>query len=181
MAADSPADLPSRVLVVRRTRELRRWLSVVGFTVAGVILTLSSGVESKVVGVAAIVFFGGLGIPLLAAQMLRPPRLELDATGFTLSQLPRRTFRRSWGEVSHFTATGVNVPGPFGLRRTRPVLISYSTSRQDKAQLRRVNRWTTNGDEGLPTGFGGMGAAQLAELLNHYRDTARSTDRHYFS
>ena len=149
-------------------------LIAVVFVVIGVVFVIfhpplvfnSSGL-TEVVGAAAVMFFGVLGIPAIIYQLVKPQRLTVDDDGFAMtSPFKRFAIERTWTECSPFdvrqlTATRANQ------------LVVWSTQRTDKASLRAFSRrMTGGGDESITPGYGGLSAKQLATLLNAYRDRA---------
>ena len=100
---------------------------------------------------AGIVFFG-LGDIVFVIQVIRPSLLVLDADGFQSRVLFRRSgYKRKWVDCSVFTPTSMGATK----------LVTYSTA--------------TGGNEAVQTGYGGLSADQLADLMNRYRDEKRTS------
>lgn len=104
--------------------------------------------------------YGAFFAVLHALSLVRPVTLRLDADGFVLPDLLRRPHRHQWTQVSDFVTWG---PGK------RKVAVLYS-SQGDRRPLRFLSIFLTGGDALIPAGFGGQSSAQLADLMNDYRD-----------
>lgn len=153
MATATP--LPLRLRTSRR-KMLLLLFGCAAFVAAGVfVLPQSPGAAW-----GAIVFFG-LGIPIALVNLLPGSSyLELDARGFTMCSLFRKSFHR-WEDVAEF------FPLPMG--RARPmVALRYAPSYQGQAAGRSLAK-ALAGAEGALADTYGMSAADLAALLNKVR------------
>jgi hypothetical protein len=156
MSDPTPDDLAPMTLAMSRKRTIVFLVIALAFVTVGFSILPSR----PVLGWVDFVFFG-LGVIIFALQLAVPSVLTLDAEGFQSRVLfQRKGLKRSWAECSEFRAS------PAGASR----LVVYSTLHRDHATLRRVNLGIAGGDEGIQSGFGGLNAAQLAQLLNRYRD-----------
>ena len=111
-----------------------------------------SYVTARVVGVLGIVVFGAVGIPSGIYQMVKPLRLTIDDNGFKVKpQIGYKPIERSWSECN-----------PFAVVKETSVLSRRVAISGVDGSARRTIR----------PGYGHLSAAQLATLLNSYRDRA---------
>ncbi len=123
-----------------------------------------------------LVFFG-VGVVLFAAELLSPSRLTLDRRGFSYQPRWRRKAHAvAWTECSPFSMWEYSATNSRFTRPVESVMFHVTTARS--TAVRRVTENVTGGagGEGLRAGFGGLGGAELAALLNRYRD-AYASDR----
>jgi hypothetical protein len=152
---------PPLRLYMPRKRMVRYLILSVVFVAAGVVILPQNAWAAW----SAIGFFG-LGVVVFTVQLVHPSVLLLDDDGFEPHVLLRhRGSRRQWNECSPFAASGT---GP-------AQLVVYSTTRKNLTALRAVNSTLGGGDEGVQAGFGGLNAAELAQLMNRYRDARMNT------
>jgi hypothetical protein len=131
---------------------------------AATIIALAYGVlvlrAAPTVGLA-FMFLAGIAIFIVAVRIVRPTTLTLDADGFT----QRTPFRRAalvmtWQGSSAFSEVQVRAA----------YMIVYKTTQQHPTALRSARAALAGGDEKVRLGFGGLSGAELAQLMNRYRE-----------
>jgi hypothetical protein len=100
--------------------------------------------------------FGGVGVVAAILELIRPSYLRLEPQGFTSWRLFRPTRRGTWADSSPFSTVEVS----------RQSLIAYLPDGGSSSSPAR------GPEKYLAPGYGGLTAAQLADLLNEYRDRA---------
>jgi hypothetical protein len=156
-------ELPRRELAVPVRRSLPMWLPVIVACAVGVGAGLGNGLEGPRALVAVI---GLAGLVLAAVALLRPPTLVLDAAGFSLRTPLGERWRMAWADCGEFRpwhgSTVVWASPAEAVRRPRAAAGWRKRAGEDA-------------DVGLVSHFGGLGAVDLAALLNRYRLAATNT------
>ncbi|MCL2781263.1 MAG: hypothetical protein FWD74_07210 [Actinomycetia bacterium] len=154
MASD---EVGSRPLVL--SHEMPAWPVVVCavLTAAGAVYAACGEV---IVGVVGVALFGAASL-LGAAEQYQPDRLELTDSGIAVRSVLRwRNMRWAWSEFSEFFPREF----VFGIGT-----VGYRLARTSRHPVRRLNRWVYGVDGTFNYRYGGLGAMELADLLNRYR------------
>lgn len=151
--------LPSRELSVPVRFSLPVWSPVVLASAIAVGVGVVHGLTG---GKIPLVVVGVLGLLLAAIALLRPPTLVLDATGVALRTPLGERWRRSWAECEEF--------------RSWRTFVVWNSAAEATRFPRRAAAWRkrAEADAGIVAQFGGLGAAELADLLNRYRSATIS-------
>jgi hypothetical protein len=153
--------LPLR-LRTRRRANLLLLLGCIAFVAGGVLVRDSNPAAAY----AAIGFFG-LGVAIALVNLLPGSSyLELDARGFTICQLFRKSFLR-WQDIAEFF--------PFAIDGAKPIVaVRFAPSYRGLAAVRRFATQIAGAEGALPETYG-LSAAELARLLNQVRAEQSST------
>jgi hypothetical protein len=160
-AADILAGFPGPVTL---HPSLRRW----GLIFAGSALFAIGGewmIRSGAFGGwLVLIFFGAVTVVAAVAMLPGAGALTLDATGFEVISLYRRS-RTRWQEASDFTA--VRIPPS----RQRFVVFN---NRQVNRKLARINTFIAGRNASLPDTYG-LSPDDLARVMTQWRERAAAT------
>ncbi len=149
--------------------DTRKWLLILLFAAAGVVVAQLSGSDMKggVFGYWFVLVFGSVG-SLIAAIQLIPgsSSLKLDRAGITITKVFRKRFV-PWCECSEFKVWAVDDPY-YWLFRSRSEFVLFSSGRSDRNA--EANKKLFGEDDSLPDTYG-MSAQALCDLLNEWRRT----------
>jgi len=150
-------DLPTRELPVPVRASLPVWLPIV---LSGAIAVGVGVIGGLSAGKALLAAVGLIGLLLSAIALLRPPTLILDAAGLALRTPLGVRWRRAWSECGEF--------------RPWRTFVVWSGDLEAAHAPRRAAAWRkrADADAGLAAQFGGLSAADLADLLNRYRSAS---------
>lgn len=156
-----------QVFRVSRRRMMVFLIGCLVFVLLGLGILSHGGVGGWGLGGLCVVFFG-LGIPLSIANLIAPPRLQLDLARFQAWQpLGQRTSAR-WVNCGPFTAQS----------QTRTAsLIVFDCSEMRNRRLVGLNRAFVGQGRAVQGNYRGISPADLARLMNQYRDAAMNRPR----
>jgi hypothetical protein len=130
------------------------------FAMAGVLIFFAAP-GGRVGGIVVFVFFGACAA-VAATQLVFRSTLTLTTEGFTFTGLGRRVTRR-WNDIDYFVAVRTSaLSGLVGIR--------LSVSPEQASGVRRAARAIAGYDGGALPDTYGMTAAELAALMNDWRD-----------
>jgi hypothetical protein len=151
-------DLPRRELAVPVRKSLPVWLPVI---VAGAI-AVGVGVGGGLsVGPILLGVVGLVGLVLSGLAVLRPPSLVIDAEGVALRTPLGERWRHRWSDCGEFWVWQRNT-------------VVWTSPSEAVGHPRSAAGWRkrAGADSGMVAHFGSLSAADLAALLNRYRDAA---------
>ena len=153
--------MPTRVLRPKQTKTIA--------VVVGCLLALAAGADEVMHGKAImgwlVAGFGGLGAVAVAMRALpNCSYLELGPEGFTICELFRRK-TYSWSDVEGFEVM------VFTMRysRSRQVVFNFAPGFEPSPTLRKIGALVSGFESSVPDTYG-MAAADLASLMNSYRN-----------
>lgn len=157
--------MTERVIVASRAKiGLFVALSLV-FVAIGVWMVQSNeSPKTLIFGWAAIGFFGVVGIPALALQLIKPPRLILGPEALVMEQTFGKTTRLAWADIDEFVL--------WSFRRSSQVAFRYKEGRRPNTLAQNLI-----GGMGID---GALGTAwpirpeALCQLLNEAKNAARA-------
>jgi hypothetical protein len=154
---DALPDLP----LTLRTRPLKmaRLVLISGVFVAMGIWLLP---RAHLVALSCIIFFGLCAVVGLVNLHPKASYLTLTDQGFLFVSLFRKHFV-SWSSIQSF------VPVPVAVQVQQMVGWNYSPGFQKSQRVRRFSTAMTGVEAGLPDTYG-MGASELADLMNQCRE-----------
>ena len=150
--------LPTRELAVPVRSSLPVWMPIVLASAIAVGVGVVNGLSG---GTLLLTVVGLLGLLLAAVSLLRPPTLVIDAHGLALRTPLGERWRRSWAECEEF--------------RTWRTFVVWASPAEAERSPRRAAGWRKRAaaDAGIVAQFGGLGAVDLAALLNRYRSASQ--------
>lgn len=143
-----------RVLSMPRRRSALILLYSVLFVGAGVLL-LERNVFVAVLGF----LLGGAGCVVSILNLVRPQWLRLGPNEFASWQLFRPTNRWEWTNCSPFSTVQIS---------RRQSLVAFTT----EGGVENPSKRAKDSEKYLNSGYGGLTAPELADLMNGYRDRA---------
>jgi len=154
--------LPKEIVLKASPLKWGGMLILCGVFVWGGFLILSEG-ENKLAAWICFLLFGGLGVPVSMFQLIKPARLTLSEDGFEQVMMGR-TLQCDWASVSEF---GI-------LRVGKSKLVSFSSEKDEGKVMAQISSVMTRGHSGALGDTFGMKAADLADLMNAFRNRALS-------
>ena len=132
----------------------------IGFAAIGVWLLGEPGVPPWIAWIT-IAFFSLCAV-MIAVTSLRPTELHLDREGFTISPLVGKTVRERWADVDDF--------GVRKLGKGKQLLFRYT--RDNRSAAEGLGPALTGNQGALPGLYAGLSRAELADIMQRYRDAA---------
>jgi hypothetical protein len=122
--------------------------------------------EDMAAGWVCLVLFGA-GTSVFLVLLIRPNRLEINATGIAVDPAFRRSWSADWSQCGPFRVYDVGE----GWGSKKLIVFNCAVPTGQGRRVRRFNRMMGAGDAWLSDTYG-MRASELAALLNSYRDAS---------